>query len=184
MSALARLMLRLHAVALPSTVTDEHVLNENIRHAIESFETAVEEASAYTPRAQAEFVHYLQPHLLEHRILTAYQVSVLSNLNLTPPWIDRAFETGYPALRAALARLKRRGVRAFDISSVLADAGNREEFYFDVCHINHRGNEIVSKEIFDQLLAGDLRCYIGPACPDVESEPSDTSSVSSTKPQE
>ena len=64
----------------------------------------------------------------------------------------RPVEQGYPALRAAGARLAARGVAFRDLTDLFA--GERRTIYLDVCcHLNPLGNDLVAAAVAEVILA-------------------------------
>jgi len=58
------------------------------------------------------------------------------------PKLEVAFEVGYPLLKEAIKALRKQGIHAYDLSEILNS--KREPIYFDFCHINSHGNEIIA----------------------------------------
>ena len=103
------------------------------------------------------YVHALQPTLHDEgsKPLTALELETGKTME---SWV-RAVHTGYPLLREAGARLRRDGLLFFDGSQ--AFAGREVDLYYDSCHFNQHGNEILAHALVDFLLP-ELPADFGP----------------------
>lgn len=116
--------------------------------------TSIIKADEYARQHNARFVHIFQPHLFTLPELSAYEQEIAQNPYITYPGLETAFRQGYPVLQAAAAHTTQEGVHSIDLTAALNKRPNDAELYFDFCHINHVGNQIMAEKIFEQLFAG------------------------------
>ncbi len=124
----------------------------------ESLASAAETARA----AGAGFHHFLQPHLFSTGELTDYETELAANPYLVRPGLEQALRRGYEVLRTAMARVSGDGVRSRDLSAVLAQREEGEEFFLDYCHVNHRANRRIARAMFDAIQNGGGPRVLGP----------------------
>jgi hypothetical protein len=149
-SATARLLLRALEHQLPHNVADHATFKHNLRAAEKGFRKALLEAHQTAARLGARFVHFLQPNLFTMNHRSCYERRLLENDLQTLPGLDQAFALGYPSLRAAIHIAAGEGVRSFDLSEVLDERAQEEEFYLDFCHVNHAANARIAQAIFER----------------------------------
>jgi hypothetical protein len=70
------------------------------------------------------------------------------------PGLDRAFELGYPRLRAAASQAASAGCASFDLSGLFDRDREGQEYFLDFCHVNHVANEQIASAIFERAFAG------------------------------
>lgn len=103
--------------------------------------------------AGLRYYHFLQPnqYLPGSKLLTPEErrLAVESDQRYRPP-----VEEGYPALRAAGARLAARGVAFHDLTALFAEE-RRTVYLDDCCHFNRLGNDLVAAAI-GEAIAADL----------------------------
>lgn len=93
------------------------------------------------------YVHYVQPAL--HDAGSKPMSDAEAKLaNPSDAWL-RGARDGYPLLREAAARLAAEGERVVDCTRVFADV--TETLYFDPCHVNARGNELLRAYMLARL---------------------------------
>jgi hypothetical protein len=101
--------------------------------------------------AGLRYYHFLQPnqYLPGSKPLTPEErrLAIESDQRYRPP-----VEDGYPALRAAGARLAARGVAFHDLTALFADE-RRTVYLDDCCHFNGLGNDLVAAAIAEAILA-------------------------------
>lgn len=67
--------------------------------------------------------------------------------------MKQAFELGYPALLQANEELSH-SIYTYDLSGILNERPNNEEYFFDTCHVNHTANAIIAEHLFHSLMGG------------------------------
>lgn len=94
------------------------------------------------------YLHVLQPTLHDPgaKPMTAEE---RAKGHATPAWIE-GVRAGYPLLRAGCAELARQGVPCVDLSRVFADVD--ETLYFDACHFNERGHDLLGAAVAEAML--------------------------------
>jgi hypothetical protein len=94
------------------------------------------------------YLHVLQPTLYDEgsKVLTRDEIAKSKTVR---EWSEGA-RIGYPRLRAAGPELTARGIDFYDASLVFADVG--ETLYYDACHFNARGNEILAEAVAARML--------------------------------
>jgi hypothetical protein len=95
------------------------------------------------------YLHVLQPTLHDAGAKVATPEEEKSG-SILDEW-KQGVELGYPRLRTGGAELAREGVAFLDASRVFADVA--ETLYYDACHFNVAGNELLARRIADALLA-------------------------------
>ncbi|MCE9594181.1 MAG: hypothetical protein K8S98_08305 [Planctomycetes bacterium] len=95
------------------------------------------------------FVHVLQPTLYDEgsKKLTPDEIEKGKTVK---EWSEGA-RLGYPQLRAAGEDLKKRGIDFVDASQLFADVS--ETLYYDACHFNVHGNELLAHTVAAGMLA-------------------------------
>jgi hypothetical protein len=137
----------------PANLVDETTLSRHLDDAAAGYLDALTTARAYAESRGACFVHLLQPHLFSLPRHTAYERGVIRNELLALPGLDMAFRLGYPRLRQAAAKAAETGMCRCDLSDVLEERSEAEEFYLDFCHVNHAANERLAQTICECILS-------------------------------
>jgi len=94
------------------------------------------------------YLHVLQPTLHDEgsKPLTPKEVE---GAGADPTWIE-GVKRIYPRLREAGPRLADNGVHFFDATRVFAD--HPEDVYYDVCHFQQHGNDLLAVAVAEALL--------------------------------
>lgn len=93
------------------------------------------------------YLHVLQPTLHDSGAKPIHPDEARDGA-IDAEWLE-GVQVGYPLLRAAGAELAERGEHFFDASRIFASV--EEPLYFDNCHLNARGNELLAKAIGKRL---------------------------------
>ena len=95
------------------------------------------------------YLHVLQPTLHDEgsKPLTEEE---LAKGTADEAWVEGA-RKGYPRLREEGAKLAAEGIPFFDASRVFADV--RETLYYDLCHFNQKGRDILAYAVVEAFLA-------------------------------
>ena len=95
-----------------------------------------------------DYLHVLQPTLHDEgsKIPSADEIK---NGTITETWLE-GVRRGYPMLRKAGAQLVEQGVAFVDLSTVFA--GMTETLYWDNCHFDQLGNDILAAAVARELL--------------------------------
>ena len=112
-----------------------------------AYEATLLEAHRFSADRGAEFHHFLQPNLFTVDSRSAYEERLLASHHFTPNGLDVGFTFGYPELQAVVRRLAARGVSSHDLTSLLNERTNGEEFFLDFCHVNHEANRRIAESI-------------------------------------
>ena len=94
------------------------------------------------------FLHVLQPTLHDEGSKPLTQKEK-DGSTADPTWID-GVKRLYPRMREAGPGLGEHGVRFFDATRVFA--GHPEDVYYDVCHFQQHGNDILAVAVAEALL--------------------------------
>jgi hypothetical protein len=151
-SAAVKLFFGDYSLSPPERLVNATVVKENATRMAAAVERTLTEADTLVRAKRATFLHFLQPWLLTLASPHPYELTIINNPLLTPPGNDVACAYGRPALRAAGDRLRKRGLRAFDLSDAFDGRPEGDEIFLDLFHVNHRGSEIIAQRIFDRLL--------------------------------
>jgi hypothetical protein len=97
------------------------------------------------------FVHVLQPTLHDEGSKPITQEEREAG-TIAPDWLE-GVRYGYPLLRARGAELRELGIEFADGSQVFRAVP--ETLYYDACHFDRRGNELLANFVADAFLAGE-----------------------------
>ena len=114
------------------------------------FRAAVEDAQGFVMRSSAEFEHYLQPTIYDVNQRSKYEQGLLTHYLETPPGVDIAFAKGYPKLYEVSLELQGEGIPFVDARDALDKRHDYDEVFLDFCHLNHIGNWLIAKRIYDE----------------------------------
>lgn len=115
---------------------------------IKNIETAFEICN----KQQATFYHFLHPILYSEPTekWSSYEQFMADNIHLSGGLnSQKACIVGYPRLQNCIKILQQQGVSSFDLSQTLNT--NKQEVYWDFCHLSGFGNEIMAQEIAKRL---------------------------------
>lgn len=149
-SYFVRLFLSPINYSLPKHLNDRQFIETMLEKTSVRFKDKIQEAYDYSTHRHAAFFHFLQPHLFADNKLTTYEKKLSGNKYLIPIGFDESFKVGYPELRKACRQLPEK-YNCYDISSVLNQRLENEEFFFDHMHVNHEANKRIAKRIFETL---------------------------------
>ncbi len=110
-------------------------------------ESSVSLASMCAAR-DIEYLHVLQPTLHDEGSKPLSKREVTTG-KATETWVDGC-RVGYPLLRAAGEELVQRGVPFLDKSRIFAEV--EEQLYYDACHFNQVGCDLLADAITEALL--------------------------------
>ncbi|MGQ0721724.1 MAG: hypothetical protein ACT4PE_09145 [Candidatus Eiseniibacteriota bacterium] len=99
------------------------------------------------------YVHILQPTPHDTLPTPSKPLTVEERDLVRPaddPWAQ-SVRTLYPLMRARAAELERAGISFGDLSGILES--ERRTIYYDYCHLNQLGNEILAERIAAEYLA-------------------------------
>jgi hypothetical protein len=153
LSAGVRLICDIEGKVLPRTLVDDATLRQNCAAVEEIFQNALREAHALCERRGARFVHLLQPQIFSLRQMSPNERWLVDNEHKLTPGLDRAFHIGYPRVQSACRRAASEGICSWDISDTFDDHGGRGEIFLDQCHVNHVGNRLVARRIFETVFS-------------------------------
>ncbi len=119
----------------------------------DSYEDHIRQAHQFVTSKEGHFYHFLQPSLFTLLRISPYEQELMENAFLVARASRKTHVLGYPMLRQALMELQKEGVNTTDLSHVLNERENKEEFYLDFCHVNHRANERIAKHMFEIIFA-------------------------------
>jgi hypothetical protein len=117
----------------------------------EDYYRYLHKAFEYTTQNGAQFFHFLQPHIFSGQNNSLYEEELIPTF--LPSGYGKSIEIGYDALNQALERLEAEGMHNKDLTQIL-DPSNRPpetEYFFDWCHVNHLGNQVIASYIFDEI---------------------------------
>lgn len=146
-SAAARMLQRRIELRPPNNIRQGNSFGRRLAACEAGFLRTLVEARDHAMAGGAEFLHVLQPHLFSSGRLSDYERGVRDNELKQFPGLDLAFESAYPRLRQAAETFAAQGGRSADSSALLDDRPAGEEFYLDFCHVNHRANEQIGREL-------------------------------------
>ncbi len=136
--------------SMPHHLSDKVRMNQILGSMKAQFISAIKDANDYSSKNQAIFFHFLQPHLFSNETLSEYEKQLSKNFFIIPRGIKEAFLIGYPELKTATTELSA-SIPSYDLSNILNEHTNSEEYFLDNCHVTHKANEIIARKIFDAL---------------------------------
>jgi hypothetical protein len=113
--------------------------------------SALLEAHSVVESARGEFFSFAQPNIWDLPTQTEYRKSIIVNPLSTPPGLELAFRPAAPIMARVASSLETAGVKAADLAGVLTSISNGEEVFLDYAHVNHRANEEIANELFEQV---------------------------------
>lgn len=153
-SATARLLFRRLDNPAPRNVVNPKVLEQHLRDAETGYREALQRAHALAFEKKASFIHFLQPNIFTLAKPSTYEERIAANELKALPGLDRAFELGYPRLRAAAAEAANDGFASFDLSGLFDGDRAGKEYYLDFCHVTHIANQRIAEAIYERAFAG------------------------------
>ena len=132
----------------PAAMADPVLIDANLQFARETYRSNIHEAAVYAAARGARFVHFLQPTLFSLASLTPYEERVRKVAVRNYPALDKVYQIGYPALRAAVEDNRRAGIDTHDVTDLFDKRPAGEEVYLDFSHLAEVGNTKVAETIF------------------------------------
>lgn len=147
-SYFVRLFLSPINYSLPEHLNDDQFIETMLKKTTVRFRDKIKEAYIYSTERHAAFFHFLQPHLFADNKLTKYEEELSKNKYLIPIGFDKSFKVGYPELQRSCDELPEK-YNCHDISDVLNERLENEEFFFDHMHVNHKANRRIAQKMFE-----------------------------------
>jgi len=138
---------------VPPHLLDEERLATLVQHTTAQFEDNLRKAQAFTSDHEARFMHFLQPHLLIQSRFSNYEQRLAANPYLIRPGVSIAAKSTDPSFRHMNQALSDQGIESYDFSRLLVSRPDNEEYYLDLGHVNHKGNQRVADAIFKHFIA-------------------------------
>lgn len=149
-SYFVRLFLNPVDYAVPEHLSDDIFVQKMTQQTQPEFIRDIIEAHNYSTKSGAQFFHFLQPHFFADDLYTEYEEKVKSNKYLTPAGIEGSFKKGYVNLKKANAELAE-SIKSIDLTRILDEHKNDEEYFLDFVHVNHTANKIIAENIFRNI---------------------------------
>lgn len=146
-----RLFFDVYDRSIPDTIRHETELKSSLLTARQKYFNALSQARDFTAKHSGHFFHFLQPSLFSKAHLSDYEQSLLKNYLQLPPGLDRAFALSLPIFREVVLELARSGTNSFDISRIVDQKPESEEWFLDYCHVNHQANKAIANGIFEKI---------------------------------
>lgn len=106
------------------------------------FREQIAEAARFASSQDCGFLHFLQPQAFAAGHRTPYEQSLVHNYYISPNGLETAFQAAWPLLQAA---------PSYDLSHILDQRAEGEEFYLDYCHVNHAANARIAAAIAERI---------------------------------
>jgi len=148
-SAAIKIFMDVYDRNIPFTIADTKIFQNNLNQAVDSYFDAIVSSYEYVTAHGGYFFHFLQPNIFTLSKNSDYEKELIKNYLQTPPGIEKAFKSSYPEMIKATNKLRNVGIKSYNISDVLDERSNDEEYYLDFCHINHTANKIIANKIFE-----------------------------------
>jgi hypothetical protein len=149
-SAAVRLLCNIDGEIIPRKPVEEATLHKNASMVESQFLESLRAADAWCRARNVRFVHILQPHVFALRQPTETERWLADNEMKIFPRLDRAFQIGYPIVRAACRRAVADGIASYDLSAALDDRPETAEVFLDQCHVNEIGNSLIARRLVDR----------------------------------
>ncbi len=121
---------------------------EAIELAVELWREASQDIAALCARRGIAYLHVLQPTLHDPGAKRVSEDEIRTG-GAAFEWIQ-GVRQGYPRLRAAGEALRAQGFPFWDASRLFAEV--EETLYYDACHFNRKGNQILAMAVADAFL--------------------------------
>ena len=148
-SAAVRLLCDVEGKVLPRTLVDDATLGCNCAAVEKIFLKTLQDTHRFCAGRNVRFIHLLQPQIFSLKQMSANERWLADNELKITPGLDRAFQIGYPRVQAACREGAGEGVCTWDISDLFNDRGHSGEIFLDQCHVNHVGNLLIARRIFE-----------------------------------
>jgi hypothetical protein len=117
----------------------------------QNFQQSLKNAKSIANSNQAHFIHIFQPFLNTHSSLTKYEKLLSQNLNIYPESLKLILDQSY----AVFSNIEKNDygniLSSNQLAKTLHTHDNRQEYFLDFCHLNHVGNQLIAREIFNFL---------------------------------
>ncbi len=127
---------------------DEEQVTKTLAILEQNYIKNIETAFQICNKQQAIFHHFLHPILYSEppEKWSSYEQFMANNIHLSGGLnIQKACILGYPHLQNCIKTLKQQGVPSIDLSQSFV--ANKQEVYWDFCHLSGFGNELMAKKI-------------------------------------
>lgn len=136
--------------AVPEHLSDAVFVQKMAEQTQPEFVRDIIEAHNYSTEKGAIFFHFLQPHFFADDSYTEYEQKIKENKYMTPAGVGGAFEKGYISLKKANDELAG-SINSFDLTEILNERRDSEEYFLDFAHVNHEANKIIAERMFNTL---------------------------------
>jgi hypothetical protein len=119
-----------------------------VNPAVESYQQMLIEANEYILSKGARFFHYIQPTLFAQDEFTEHEQKIIDSFGK-----DYTYVATQQKMVEENVILTEMGIHSVDLTDVLAieNRPHGADVYYDHCHINYIGNQIVAEAIFNDL---------------------------------
>lgn len=133
----------------PSHLRDPAQVQALVRRTAEIYEHNIRRAKEICDKNGVMFFVFLQPNLytIKGRHLNDYERQVLDRLD---PAVQICFDAAYPLLQEKICLLGKDNIKAYDLTKIFDS--NTEPIFLDACHVESRGNQIISSSISEILI--------------------------------
>ena len=132
----------------PRHLKDKALVGELLAGMGKRYQENIMAAASYTAAKDALFFHFLQPQLFSKSGHSEYEKKLMANKYIVHVGTEYSFRAGYKVLKAVHGKLS--GVlRDFDVSGVLDEQIQGDEYYLDFCHVEDKANRKIAVSIFD-----------------------------------
>ncbi len=134
---------------LKTPVNDPEWHQQIIDNSVHLYQQQIIEAFEYSTSEGAQFFHYLQPTLFAQDKFTEHEQKIINSFG-----VDYTYSDIQEKMVEDNVILTEMGVHSVDLTDVLAveNRPNNADIYYDHCHINYIGNQIVAEAIFNDLI--------------------------------
>jgi lysophospholipase L1-like esterase len=106
------------------------------------FRQAIAEAARFAASRNCGFAHFLEPQVFAAGRRTPYEESLVRNYYISPNGLEAAFQAAWPLLQQT---------PSYDLSHILDQRAEGEEFYLDYCHVNHAANARIAAAMAEKI---------------------------------
>jgi hypothetical protein len=105
------------------------------------------EINQYCKENQLIFIHVFQPILNLTTHQTSYEKKLILQPSIIPKTFDIAFQNSSIVFQNLTSKLNLEKIQSYDLTNSLGGRKINEEIFLDYGHLNHYGNELISKQI-------------------------------------
>ena len=117
-----------------------------INTSVDNYVNTLVAVNEYAEGQGASFYHFLQPTLFTKKELNKYEKSLIEKgFPFVPTQFIQTYKRAYPLISNKLDTVK------FSYSLVAAFDDLEKSPYLDFCHVNHIGNKIIAKNIWNNI---------------------------------